>query len=59
MTLGVETKRPVVVNDEIKIRDVMMVNITLDNRFVDGLKATRVNQKFIKYLADPSKCEET
>lgn len=58
MTVGATVKKPVVVKDEIKIRNVINVTLTLDHRFTDGARAARVYQKFTKYLNDPIECEK-
>ena len=44
-----------VVENEIKIRDVINVTLTLDHRFTDGARAAPLYQKFNKALQDPEK----
>ena len=58
VTVGATTKKPMVVDDEIKIRNVINVTLTLDHRYTDGARAAPVYQKFLRYLHDPEKCGE-
>ncbi len=53
ITVGSTIKKAVVVNGEVKVRDVITVTITLDHRYTDGARAAPVYQKFVKYLRDP------
>jgi pyruvate dehydrogenase E2 component (dihydrolipoamide acetyltransferase) len=54
--VGATAKKPMVVNNEIKIRDVINLTLTLDHRYTDGARAAPLYQKFIKYLNDPETC---
>ena len=54
--MGTVLQKPLVVDGEIKIRDVINVTLTLDHRYTDGARARGVYQKFITYLDDPDKC---
>ena len=45
-----------VVNDEVLVRDVISVTLTLDHRYTDGNRASGIYQKFVKYLHDPDLC---
>eukprot|EP00826_Nyctotherus_ovalis_P057261 TRINITY_DN7820_c0_g1_i6.p2 TRINITY_DN7820_c0_g1~~TRINITY_DN7820_c0_g1_i6.p2 ORF type:complete len:107 (+),score=16.33 TRINITY_DN7820_c0_g1_i6:758-1078(+) len=56
VTIGTIVKKPLVVENEIKIRDVINITLTLDHRYTDGARAAKVYQKFIKYLDDPVTC---
>ena len=56
IAIGSTLKRPMVINNEIKIRDIINVSLTLDHRYTDGAKASKVYQKFVKYLHDPELC---
>jgi pyruvate dehydrogenase E2 component (dihydrolipoamide acetyltransferase) len=56
ITIGATNKKPLVVDNEIKIRDVINITLTLDHRYTDGARAAKVYQKFIKYLDDPESC---
>jgi len=47
-------KKPVVINGEIKIRDMMNVTATCDHRLVDGAQAARFLKKLIARLSNPS-----
>jgi pyruvate dehydrogenase E2 component (dihydrolipoamide acetyltransferase) len=47
-------KRPVVVNDEIVIRDMMYIALSFDHRVVDGATAAAFNNTIAKYLSDPT-----
>jgi len=46
-------KRPVVIGNEIKIRDVMYLSISLDHRVVDGAVAARFMNRVVALLQDP------
>jgi len=46
-------KKPVVINDEIKIREMMGVTATCDHRMIDGAQAAKFLNKFMKYLENP------
>lgn len=57
ITIGAEAKKPVVMEDEIKLRDMINITMTVDNRFINEIKAANVYKKFTNYLNDPTKCE--
>jgi pyruvate dehydrogenase E2 component (dihydrolipoamide acetyltransferase) len=46
-------KRPMVINDEIKIRDVIYLSMSLDHRVVDGAVAARFMNRVVGLLQDP------
>lgn len=46
-------KRPVVIGNEIKIRDIMYLSISLDHRVVDGAVAARFMNRVVGMLQDP------
>jgi pyruvate dehydrogenase E2 component (dihydrolipoamide acetyltransferase) len=46
-------KKPVVVNGEIKIRDMMGVTATCDHRLIDGAQAAKFLNKLMKRLENP------
>lgn len=56
ITVGSTVKKPLVVDNEVKIRDTINVTLTLDHRYTDGARAAGVYQKFIKYLDNPDSC---
>ncbi|MBC7545545.1 MAG: 2-oxo acid dehydrogenase subunit E2, partial [Candidatus Sericytochromatia bacterium] len=47
-------KRPVVINDEIVIRDMMYIALSFDHRVVDGAMAAAFNNQLAAYLGDPT-----
>jgi pyruvate dehydrogenase E2 component (dihydrolipoamide acetyltransferase) len=47
-------KRPVVIGNEIKIRDIMYLSISLDHRVVDGAVAARFMNRVVAMLQSPS-----
>ena len=53
LELGVFGAPTVVIDDEIKIRDIMYLSISLDHRVVDGANAARFMNTVVKYLEDP------
>jgi pyruvate dehydrogenase E2 component (dihydrolipoamide acetyltransferase) len=55
--LGVNAirKRPVVVEDEIVIRDMMFLSMSVDHRVVDGADAARFMNRLIYFLSEPSR----
>jgi len=55
--LGVNAirKRPVVLNDEIVIREMMYLSISVDHRVVDGADAARFMNRLIYFLSEPSR----
>lgn len=48
-------KRPWVVGDEIKIRQIIWFSLSLDHRIVDGAVAARFMNRFVELIADPKK----
>ncbi len=46
-------KRPVVVNNQIVIRDIMYLSVSLDHRVVDGAVAARFMNRVVGLLQDP------
>ncbi len=48
-------KRPMVVNDEIKIRDIMYLSISLDHRVADGAHGIHFLNEVAQYLSNPKK----
>jgi pyruvate dehydrogenase E2 component (dihydrolipoamide acetyltransferase) len=46
-------KRPMVVDGEIKIRDIMYLSMSLDHRVVDGAVAARFMNRVVGMLSDP------
>ncbi len=46
-------KKPVVINNEIKIRDMMNVTATCDHRLIDGAQAAHFLKRFITRLENP------
>ena len=46
-------KRPMVVNDEIKIRQVMYLSISIDHRVVDGAAGVQFLNEVGSYLSNP------
>ncbi len=51
--MGAITKKPVVVDDEIVIRDMFPISLTIDHRVIDGGDAGRFLVKLREYLSDP------
>lgn len=51
--MGAITKKPVVIDDEIKIRHMFPVSLTVDHRVIDGGDAGRFMVKLKAYLNDP------
>lgn len=54
--MGVQGKKPMVVDNEIKVRNIVNVTVTLDSRYTDAPRAMGIYKKFTSYLEDPSKC---
>jgi len=46
-------KRPMVVDGEIKIRDIIYLSLSLDHRVVDGAVAARFMNRVVGLLQDP------
>ena len=55
LSLGLAALKPIIVDNEIKIRKVACVTLVLDHRCTDGARAVPVYQHFLKYLNDPEK----
>lgn len=55
--LGVNAirKRPVVVDDQITIRDMMFLSLSVDHRVVDGADAARFMNRLVYFLSDPTR----
>jgi pyruvate dehydrogenase E2 component (dihydrolipoamide acetyltransferase) len=51
--IGKITKKPVVVDNEIVIRDILPLSLTFDHRIIDGADGGRAMRAFKKYLKDP------
>lgn len=51
--IGLITKKPVVVDDEIVIRDILPISMSYDHRVIDGGDAGRFLQRLKEYLQDP------
>ncbi len=51
--MGAITKKPVVIDDEIEVRDMFPVSLTVDHRIIDGGDAGRFMVKLREYLSDP------
>ncbi|MGF7058202.1 dihydrolipoamide acetyltransferase family protein [Brassicibacter mesophilus] len=51
--IGKIAKKPVVVDDEIVIRDMMPVSLSIDHRIIDGADAGRFLIKLKEYLSNP------
>jgi pyruvate dehydrogenase E2 component (dihydrolipoamide acetyltransferase) len=48
-------RRPMVIGDEIRIRDVMYLSVSLDHRVVDGAVAARFMNRVVGLLQEPKK----
>jgi len=46
-------KRPMVVDGEIKIRDIMYLSLSFDHRVIDGADGARFLRKVSELLSDP------
>jgi pyruvate/2-oxoglutarate dehydrogenase complex dihydrolipoamide acyltransferase (E2) component len=46
-------KKPWVVRDKIRVRDIMYLSISLDHRVVDGAVAARFMNRVVELLQDP------
>ena len=51
--MGAITKKPVVIDDEIKVRSMFPVSLTVDHRIIDGGDAGRFMVKLKEYLSNP------
>jgi pyruvate/2-oxoglutarate dehydrogenase complex dihydrolipoamide acyltransferase (E2) component len=56
ITVGSTIKRPIVVHNEIQIRDSIKLTLTLDNRYTTPAGAASMYKKLNDYLHDPDKC---
>lgn len=43
VTCNAIKKKPIVVNDKIEIREVIIINCTFDHRFLDGARSKKLN----------------
>lgn len=55
VTAGAKAKRPVLEDDQPKIRNVINMTLSLDHRYTDGARAVVIYQRFFHYLHDPEK----
>ena len=55
VTIGKIEKRAVLEEDEIKIRNVINMTLSLDHRYTDGARAVIIYQRFYNYLHDPER----
>lgn len=55
--LGINTirKRPVVKDDQIVIRDMMFLSLSVDHRVVDGADAARFMNRLVYFLSEPTR----
>ncbi len=53
MGIGRIAKRPIVVNDEIVVGQMLPLSLSVDHRILDGGETTRFIRDFISYLDDP------
>ncbi len=51
--IGLISKKPVVLNNEIMIRDLMPISLSYDHRVIDGGNAGRFLKRFKEYLNNP------
>ncbi|MBN2829616.1 MAG: 2-oxo acid dehydrogenase subunit E2 [Candidatus Cloacimonetes bacterium] len=51
--VGRITKRPIVVDDEIVIGQMLPLSLSVDHRIVDGGETTRFIREFLGYISDP------
>lgn len=51
--IGKIIKKPIVVDNELKIADIMPVSIAFDHRIIDGADAGRFNKRVKEYLSNP------
>lgn len=54
LAVGASSKRPVIINDEIKIATVMDVTLSCDHRVVDGVLGAQFLQYFKKLVEEPT-----
>ncbi len=48
-------RRPGVVDEEIVIRDIMYLSLSLDHRVVDGANAARFMNTIVRFLENPER----
>jgi pyruvate dehydrogenase E2 component (dihydrolipoamide acetyltransferase) len=51
--IGVIEKKPVIINDEIQIREVMPISLTFDHRVIDGATAGKFRQRMKMLVENP------
>jgi len=51
--IGKIVKKPVVIDDEIVIKDMMPISLSIDHRIIDGADAGRFLGRLKAYLDDP------
>lgn len=51
--IGKITKKPVVVDDQIAIRDILMITLSIDHRVIDGADSGRFLNRLKEYLNNP------
>lgn len=57
MTIPEIKKRPVVIDDEIVIRPMLDLTVTIDHRFVDGHRGAMVAKVLRKFMEDPGQID--
>jgi len=55
VTFAAAMKKPLAIKDNLEIRDIINVTLSLDHRYTDGARATKIYQRFYHYLNDPEK----
>ncbi len=55
LTIGSIIKKPKVVNNEIQIREVIAISVTIDHRYTDASRAIRIMKKFQAYINSPQR----
>ncbi len=55
--VGEITPRPVVVQGQVEVRDMLPIAATIDHRYVDGWQVSRLMKAFRDYLAAPDRLE--
>lgn len=58
ITIGAARRRAVVVNEQVQIRNVIKLTLTLDHRYTDGGQVSGIYGNCVRYLEDPEKCVE-
>ena len=58
ITVGSTVRKPTVVDNEVKVKDTITITLTLDSRYSDIGRLSNIYKKLIKYLDDPSICDE-